>query len=347
MIKVSVIVPAYNAEKTLDECLDSLLHQDYEDYEVIVVDDGSTDNTRGVAESHRDEKLVYIRQSNGGVSAARNTGISRARGEYIAFCDADDCVSACYVRTMMENADGDALVICASTRTRSALDTKDMETPSMKFDYLLSSENFAQLLNRFYVNAVWSKLFKKSVIQEHNFQFDRDVCFAEDTRFVYNYLYIVRKIVYVNHILYFYNTQNSVLTKSVNEWKVLSFLVLLDFLSESFAQGKLVGDSVISHWTTWIVADCAYMSVSLYACLPSSEAHTLRIKIRSHPFVRSCIENCPWECMNDYVGRAALINFFAKLNNELIWRLAGRLKRWNNGAIWRLLGRLTGRTQKK
>ncbi len=89
MPKVSVVIPAYNAERFVAKAIDSVLNQTYRDYEIIVVDDGSTDNTLEVLKSYGD-KVRYVRQSNKGASAARNTGIRHANGKYIAFLDADD-----------------------------------------------------------------------------------------------------------------------------------------------------------------------------------------------------------------------------------------------------------------
>lgn len=90
MPKASIIVPAYNAAQTLAETLASISAQSFADFEIIVVDDGSTDNTVRIARDHGDQRLRVVRQINRGLAGARNTGIAHARGEYIGFCDADD-----------------------------------------------------------------------------------------------------------------------------------------------------------------------------------------------------------------------------------------------------------------
>lgn len=328
MPEVSVIIPAYNAEKTLRECLDSLLAQDYENYEIIVVDDGSTDNTKGVAESYGSDKIRCVRQPNGGVSAARNAGISLARGEYVIFCDADDCVSTRYVRTLMEHADGDALVICAMTTTRDALDTEDTEIKFVKFDYLRSPEFLTQLLRKHYIEGSWCKLFKKRVIQQHNLQFDRSMCFLEDGKFCYEYLQAVQKILYVNQFLYFYNSKNSVLTKSVNEWRIRSFLAYAEFISESFQQGALTGTLVEEFYDECFVDNYGILSLWSYAFLPYSQAHALQTKMRSHPVISESIKNCPWKTMNNYPGMQLKVRVLSRLNNGVVWRLLGTLKQW-------------------
>ena len=87
---ISIIIPTYNRAYCLSECLSSIISQTYKDWELIVVDDGSTDNTEEIIQPFMQEGIIYIKQQNQGVSSARNTGLSRARGQYIAFCDSDD-----------------------------------------------------------------------------------------------------------------------------------------------------------------------------------------------------------------------------------------------------------------
>ena len=330
VVDISIIVPAYNAEKTLGECLNSLLRQDCDNYEVLVVDDGSEDNTRAVVESVGDERLVYVRQSNGGVSAARNTGISRAQGEYIIFCDADDCVSTRYVRTLMEHADGDALVICNFSKKREALDTENMEMASAEFNYLRSPESLAQLQERYYHATSVCMLFRKSVIQRNGLRFDPNLCLGEDTKFVYEYLFSVKRIIYVNQILYFYNRKNSTLSISISERRVDSLLSMADFLFESIRKGRLAGAPVITHCYQYIAVHYVSLSASAYAFLPYSQARALQVKMRAHPFVRLCIENCQWGRTNSYPGRGAVMKFFARQNIGALWRVAGCLKKWKN-----------------
>lgn len=330
MVRVSIIVPAYNAEKTLGECLDSLLAQDYENYEIIVVDDGSTDNTKGVAESYGNNKIRCVCQPNGGVSAARNAGISFARGEYIIFCDADNCVSTRYVRTLMENADGDSLVICALTLTREALDTEDPDTTSATFDYLRSPEKLTALMEKCYVEGGFCKLFKRQILQQHDVQFDRSMSYAEDAKFVYQYLYIVRKVVYVNQFLYFYNTKNSTLTKPANtdEETINSLLTFSDFISESLDKGKFSGAFVFNMWRKRMVHNYIAMSLLSYAFLPYPQARMLQKKMRSHRFIYSCIKNRPWESINDHPRMRVKMKLLSRLDNGILWRLLGTLKRW-------------------
>lgn len=327
-MKASVIIPAYNAEKTLGECMDSLLRQDYEDYEIIVVDDGSEDNTKGVAESYGNDKIRCVRQPNGGVSAARNTGIALARGEYIIFCDADDCVSPHYVRTLMDNADGDWLVIGAVTENRQLLDCADTETVSATFCYLDAPESFIALLKKFYIQGPYCKAFQKSLIERYGMRFSHDMNYAEDVKFSMEYLYHVKTIRVVNRFLYFYNRSNSFLTRTANERVAQSYFNFCQFISNSFRDGHLTGAILRSYFDNSHAVFCYTFSLLAYETLPYRQARLLQNQVRSHPAIRACIERCQWDALDDYPGMGRKMKFFLTQNSGLVWALAGFLKRW-------------------
>src|SRR5688500_7201655 len=99
--RVSVIVPAFNQARYLPETVDSVLRQSFKDFEVIIIDDGSTDDTPDVARSILDTRVQYARQANRGPSAARNAGLRHAVGEYIAFLDSDDILLPCHLETLV------------------------------------------------------------------------------------------------------------------------------------------------------------------------------------------------------------------------------------------------------
>ena len=329
-MRVSVIIPAYNAENTLGECLDSLLAQDYDNYEIIVVDDGSEDNTQGVAESYGSEKIVCVRQSNGGVSAARNAGIALARGEYVIFCDADDCVSPHYVRTLMDNADGDWLVVGAVTESRELLDCEDTETASATFRYLDAPESFVDLLKKFYIQGPYCKAFKKSLIQRYGMRFSHDMNYAEDVKFSMEYLYHVKTIRVVNWFLYFYNKSNSFLSRTANERVAQSYFAYCQFISDSFHDGHLAGSFIRDYFDNSHAVFCYTFSLLAYETLPYYQARSLQNQVRSHPAIRACIERCQWDTLNDYPGMGRKMKFFLTQNSGLVWAFAGLLKRWKN-----------------
>ena len=103
MKKISFIIPAYNAEKVIEECIRSIIKIDYNNYEIVVVNDGSTDHTEEIIKSYNDARLKVITQKNSGVSTARNRGLLEASGEYIAFVDADDTLESKAYETFLKS----------------------------------------------------------------------------------------------------------------------------------------------------------------------------------------------------------------------------------------------------
>ena len=111
---VSIIVPVYNCEKYIKDCLDSIFNQDYENFEVICVDDGSSDNSKNII--LRYEKVKYFYQTNHGQGAARNLGINKASGEWLTFCDSDDFLEPNFISKMMAKADPNVDLVCCNIR---------------------------------------------------------------------------------------------------------------------------------------------------------------------------------------------------------------------------------------
>ena len=118
--KVSIIVPVYNVSTYLDECIQSVLNQTYKNFELLLVDDGSTDNSGEICDKYatQDERVKVIHQQNGGAGKAKNTALDEATGDYIAFLDGDDCFDVGYVKTMLDamERNGADIVQCALSR---------------------------------------------------------------------------------------------------------------------------------------------------------------------------------------------------------------------------------------
>ena len=111
---VSIVIPAYNAEKTIIRCLDSIVNQTYKNLEILVINDGSKDKTQELVESYKDERIILINKENGGVSSARNKGIEVATGEYITFIDSDDYVAHDYIETLLIPCQNGADISCSN-----------------------------------------------------------------------------------------------------------------------------------------------------------------------------------------------------------------------------------------
>ncbi len=201
---VSIIIPVYNAENSLVRCLDSVISQTYADVEIIVLNDGSSDNSQKICEEYKekDNRIKFINQENQGVSKTRNTAINIANGKYVLFIDSDDTISIDYVETLVTEAvnTGADLVICGY---ENVYDLKK-ETITYGSDLLYSFETFDvfdKLSEKMLLATPWGKLFVKDKIQSY---FREDISLGEDVCFVLNYLKNIGVVKIVDKALYQY-----------------------------------------------------------------------------------------------------------------------------------------------
>ncbi len=202
MPKVSVIVPVYNAEKYLHRCIDSILAQTFTDFELILVDDGSADNSGKKCDDYakKDSRIVVIHKENGGVSSARNKGIEVAQGEWISFVDSDDCITNDFLSLFCYDSD---LFICG---VKTHEDYERIEAPIEK--KITGNNEIGKwvLSNRkkLYINTPWCKIFKKDIIINNHLYFDESLIRGEDTIFCYNYICYCKKIALCAQVCYHY-----------------------------------------------------------------------------------------------------------------------------------------------
>lgn len=184
---VSVIIPAYEAERTIKRCLDSITSQTCKSLEVIVVDDGSEDNTLAVCSKYQD--IHVFSTPHKGVSSARNTGLQQAHGEYICFVDADDYFSRNDAIELLLKYPSD--LVCEGDCSNALLS-----------DYLLMPHKNTTLA------FVWGKLFKRSIIEDYHIRFDIAMQKHEDTEFTFHYYFHVKYYSCIKETIY--NHQRSV-----------------------------------------------------------------------------------------------------------------------------------------
>lgn len=205
MPKISVIVPVYNVEKYLNRCVDSILNQTFEDFELILVNDGSPDNCGNICDEYaqKDNRVKVIHKKNGGVSSARNAGIDTAQGEYIMFVDSDDWINENMLNDMYNMPDSDMKV--SSIRMIG----KDNST-----EYIIDTKMYTQedLLIGFFSEAFpiicfcgpWCKLYKKDIIFNNAIRFNEYMSLGEDTYFNLNYIKHCKSIYTSEQIYYYY-----------------------------------------------------------------------------------------------------------------------------------------------
>lgn len=196
MPKISIIIPAYNTGKYLEKCLNSLVHQTLDDIEILVVDDGSTDNTSIIAQEYADtyNNIIFLKKENGGQADARNLGLRYANGEYIGFVDSDD-----YTNTAMYKKMYDAV--------------KQTDADIAECEYFIVQRG--KLLRKPLVNytsdtilaetkpCVWNKIIKRSIIAENNLCFPSGLIY-EDFEYISKLVLYIKKYVVLNEPLYYY-----------------------------------------------------------------------------------------------------------------------------------------------
>ncbi|WP_066070677.1 glycosyltransferase family 2 protein [Neobacillus soli] len=208
--KVSVIIPIYNSEKTIKYCINSVQKQTFKDIEIIIVNDGSTDNSLNIVNEIAldDSRITIINKKNGGVSSARNSGINYATGKYLFFLDSDDHIDsdllcAIYKVGITNNAD---LVCCNLVEQNN--------TKFMKFDQLSchiiakSTEEIGKCIYNMYLGSSCGKLFKAEIIKNNNILFKEIMSIGEDMEFVHQYLCHVGIVAGVPEVNYYIENIN-------------------------------------------------------------------------------------------------------------------------------------------
>lgn len=206
---VSIIVPVYNAERYLHKCVASLLTQTYQDIEVILIDDGSTDASSSICDGFVDNRVRVIHKENGGVSSARNAGIEVATGMYLMFADSDDYVDKEWCSTLVDVQETfpDVLPVCNVYYVRDGqvsvkADAVNIQHPQMVSYY----ELFKMGLSGYPVN----KIFEREIVIDSNIRFDEHMRVGEDVKFCIDYMRHKSGIVVTGSPLYYYvNEQTS------------------------------------------------------------------------------------------------------------------------------------------
>lgn len=202
--KISIVVPIYNASKYLDKCVQSILNQSYKNIEVILVNDGSTDNSLEICKQYKlkDNRIKIIDINNGGVSNARNIGIERSTGDFIMFCDSDDYVSNKWCEKLIANYKNNNLVMCAYYEID---DNKILNLNSnQNGNYIVNKSRFMEL-ESCGLNVPWNKIFDLNIIKKNNIKFNKKITLGEDLLFNIEYLDCISgQIIFLEEKLYYY-----------------------------------------------------------------------------------------------------------------------------------------------
>lgn len=204
-MKISVIIPVYNTEKYLRECLDSVLAQTFTDFEVLVINDGSTDSSGKICDEYaqKDARVKVFHKENGGVSSARNLGLDNAKGEWITFVDSDDSIKENYLTDFVNDTKYNGNIdfyMYGKYGSRELL----QDTPIVEYINLYDSFHLFEIFKLTPNGQTCSKFFKTSLINKYCLRFDNRITLSEDILFILEYLINVNEMKYRDIYYYYY-----------------------------------------------------------------------------------------------------------------------------------------------
>ena len=221
---ISVIIPFHNNEQYLERCIDSVITQEYKYFEIILVDDGSTDNSLQLAQKYetQDERVKVIHQSNQGVSEARNTGIKNAHGKYIMFLDADDYFLPALSSVLANQITNDLIVLSFEAGNNQKIsDNRIYSIAEIEKAQVLMLENPTKYM------TVWSKIFNREIITQNQLSFDSKLRVAEDGDFMIQYLLNCHTIQFRDVISYHYSNETTSVMTTFDNHKSQDYLKAL------------------------------------------------------------------------------------------------------------------------
>lgn len=247
--KISIVVPVYNVERYLGECLDCILSQSFKDFEVILVNDGSKDSSGAICDEYasRDSRIHVIHKSNAGVSDTRNTGLKVATGQYVVFIDSDDTIHPDYLKILYTEAIKEDLdcVICGYKIVGSK-NTRDIcVSQPILVDHHTGRAKVAEVYKQKLLNAPWNKIYKREKIISY---FDPSIAMGEDLVFNLRFIASSDRLKIIPDVLYNYmiRANSAVTTYKSGRMKDIIKVnnILIDYFSSSDAKDEIVAKCV-------------------------------------------------------------------------------------------------------
>ena len=222
MEKVSVIVPVYNGEKSIERCAGSILNQDYPELELILVDDGSRDRSWEIIQAiaAADHRVKAIHQENGGVSSARNRAHAEARGTYVQFADVDDWLPMDATKMLVREMEAQSAELVVGDFYR-VVDGNVSEKGSIEMGGALTLQQYANAMMLspadLYYGVLWNKLYRRDIIEQYSIRMDENISYSEDMIFNLEYLLHVKSVAILKAPVYYYQyTKGSLVDQSLN-----------------------------------------------------------------------------------------------------------------------------------
>ena len=238
MIDLSIIIPVFNVEEYIADCLESLINQEYDSFEILVVNDGSKDRSIHIAEQYqkRSDKIRILHKENGGLSSARNYGLQFARGNYVWFVDSDDYIRENVLGNLLKKINGrdiDAVCFNAYNHFPDG-STKLVRKNLQQQDELFKGIELFQLFLRrkAYIQAVWSFIYRRDFLQRNSISFVEDLI-HEDEPYTAIVLTKAERVTFFNEAIYFHRIRSgSIMTQTLTDKQINDVFIIIDFLQK-------------------------------------------------------------------------------------------------------------------
>lgn len=230
---VSIIVPVYNAEKTIGRCIESILNQEFTDFELLLIDDGSTDGSGILCDvyAEKDSRICVVHKGNSGVSNSRNLAIDMANGTYLQFLDADDWITPNATRTFVESAVASNADMVISDFYR-VVDKRVSQKGSIDEEGFMSRPEYAEHMMEnpadFYYGVLWNKLYRREIVDKYRLRMDPGISWCEDFMFNLEYIRHAERFYVVQLPLYYYvKTKGSLASQGMNISKTIKMKLMV------------------------------------------------------------------------------------------------------------------------
>lgn len=206
--KISIIIPAYNVSLYIKKCVESVINQTYKNIEIIVVNDGSTDNTGQILDnlSLKDKRIKIVHQKNLGVSSARNTGLEFATGDFVTFVDGDDYLAKDFIDYMLKIEKETAADLCFSIKSYTK--KEERQNKNLYIKPLSPEEGTILLISPEIIVGCWNKMYRKALIDKYNIRFNKDLFYGEGLNFITTFSQRANIIGIGNKRVYYYRKSN-------------------------------------------------------------------------------------------------------------------------------------------
>ena len=273
-MKISIIIPVYNSEEYIARCLDSILNQSFSDFEIICLNDGSSDNSLSILKEYasKDDRVNVYSHSNMGIAKTRNKGIGLAKGKYIMFIDNDDFIDSDYLQTYYDTIENEKVDIVLGGYRRITEKNKILEVRCSK----------DTKWGKFIIVSPWAKIYKKELIDKFNIKF-LDYGIGEDIYFYVQYIdkaLIVKAIDYIGYN-WFYNTESVSNTKHKGLNDNLDILYLINKIKEKISDKNIEKD----------IVDYFYVRLILYYLLYSGRYSSKEKFIKEYKYLKDYLNN--------------------------------------------------------